>query len=433
MRAKVLVPVLLVLLAIPLVGLAAGKRPPHRDRAVYVPKQKFPVLEEMKKKDEERRKQEKEETKRIVDEIEKREKEKKDKATELRFDLSGIEIPAGPDAFEKAWHFPPTPQYRTGTCWSFSTTSFLESEVKRLHGREVKLSEMWPVYWEYVEKARGYVRARGKMHLGEGSESNAVLRAWKKHGIVPRSAYEGVLAEDGRFDHARLFENIRSFLEWCRDRDYWDEEVIVTTVRAMLDRVMGPPPESFEWEGRTYTPRTFLEEVVQLNPDDYVEFLSTEKHPFYARIEFEVPDNWWHADDYVNVPLDVFYGIVRKVVAEGGTVALSVDVSEPGLWGTHDIAIVPTFDIPGEFIDQDSREFRLANRTTDDDHGVHLVGWTKTKDGHEWFLVKDSNRSSRLGKYKGYYMYRDDYVRLKVLGVMVHRDFVRDVLERVHD
>jgi len=192
MRTKVLVPVLLVLLVFPALGFAAGKRPPHRDRAVYLPKQKFPVLEEMKKKDEERRKQEKEETKRIVDEIEKREKEKKDKATELRFDLEGIEIPAGPDAFEKAWHFPPTPQYRTGTCWSFSTTSFLESEVKRLHGREVKLSEMWPVYWEYVEKARGYVRARGKMHLGEGSESNAVLRAWKEHGIVPQTIRKAV-------------------------------------------------------------------------------------------------------------------------------------------------------------------------------------------------------------------------------------------------
>ena len=433
MRTKVLVPVLLVLASWPLAGLAAGSRPPHRDRAVYLPKQKFPVLEEMKKKDEEQRKREREETQKILDEIDRREKEKKEHARELRLDLTGIEIPDGPGAFHQAWHFPPTPQYRTGTCWSFSTTSYFESEIKRLHGREVKLSEMWTAYWEYVEKARGWVRYRGRMHFGEGSEGNAVMRIWKKYGVVPRSAYEGVLAEDGRFDHARLFENLRDFLHWCRDNDFWDEEVIVTTVRAMLDRVMGRPPESFEWNGRTWTPRTFFEEVVELNPDDYVCLMSTMKAPFWTHAEFEAPDNWWHDSSYVNVPLDEWFGAIRRAIEGGYTVAIGGDVSEPGLWGTHDIAIVPTFDIPGDYIDQFSRELRISNGTTQDDHGIHMVGWTRTKDGHEWFLIKDSNRSSRLGKYKGYYMYRDDYVRLKMLTFTVHRDVVKDILEKVRE
>ncbi len=431
MRRTTLLACLLALATGLLPALAAGSRPPRRDHAVYVPKQKFPVLEEMKKRDEEQRKKEQEETKRILDELKKKDEEKKKHATELRFDLDGIEIPAGPDAFHRAWHFPPTPQYRTGTCWAFSTTSFFESEIKRLHGREVKLSEMWTAYWEYVEKARGWIRYRGKMSFGEGSEGNAVMRIWTKYGVVPRAAYEGVLAEDGRFDHARLYEDLRAFLEWCRDRNFWDEKVIIATVRAMLDRTMGRPPESFTWQGRTYTPRTFFEEVVELNPDDYVTLMSTMKVPFWTHAEFEVPDNWWHDTNYVNVPLDTWFGVIRNAIEHGYTMVIGGDVSEPGLWGAHDIAIVPTFDIPGDYIDQDAREFRIANGTTGDDHGIHLVGWTRTKDGHEWFLIKDSNRSSRLGKYKGYYMYRDDYVRLKMLTFTVHRDMARKVLEKV--
>ena len=63
-------------------------------------------------------------------------------------------------------------------------------------------------------------------------------------------------------------------------------------------------------------------------------------------------------------------------------------------------------------------------------NGVHLVGHTRL-DGHDWFLVKDSNRSSRQGKHEGYYMYRDDYVQLKMLTFMVHRDVVEDILQRV--
>jgi bleomycin hydrolase len=100
------------------------------------------------------------------------------------------------------------------------------------------------------------------------------------------------------------------------------------------------------------------------------------------------------------------------------------------MWGLEDIAVVPTFDIPGPFIDQDSREFRFSNSTSTDDHGIHLVGMTRVGD-HDWFLIKDSNRSSRLGKYEGSYLYRDDYVKLKMLTITVHKDRVADILERV--
>jgi len=158
--------------------------------------------------------------------------------------------------------------------------------------------------------------------------------------------------------------------------------------------------------------------------------MSTLSKPFWARAEYQVPDNWWHDASYVNVPLDVWYATLLRAAMAGHGAVLGGDVSEPGMNGFEDVAVVPTFDIPGEYIDQSAREFRFDNGSTGDDHGIHLVGHMQL-DGHDWFLIKDSNRSSRHGKWEGYYFFRDDYVRLKMLTYTVHKDDAGDILARV--
>ena len=127
--------------------------------------------------------------------------------------------------------------------------------------------------------------------------------------------------------------------------------------------------------------------------------------------------------------MDEWYDIIKNAVKSGYTITIGGDVSEPGYNGFEDAAIVPEFDIPQKYINQDSREFRFYNKTSADDHGIHLVGYKKV-DGHDWFLIKDSARSSRHGKFEGYYFYRDDYIKLKMLTFMVHKDAMKDVLKR---
>ncbi len=419
------------------VGLALGLVTPgaaqveRRDHVKWTERKKDPVLQEMIERDKKLEAEARKKTEEILERLAKERKERREKRPRMRFDVSGIPRPAGPDAFTTAWHTPPVAQYLTGTCWSFSTTSFMESEIKRLTGREIKLSEMWTVYWEYVEKARGYIESRGTTPFVEGSESNALLRVYAKHGVVPESAYPGVLAADGRHDHAAMVKAGREFLRWCKEHGYWNPDLIIPTIRRILDLTMGPPPETVEWEGAKLTPKEFLEQVCGLDPSDYVSVMSTLSVPFWTHGEYRVPDNWWHDAGYVNVPLDVWYGIIVDAVKAGSTLVIGGDVSEPGYWGEEDIAVVPTFDIPGEYIDQDSREFRFYNRTSTDDHGIHLVGYTTTPDGHDWFLIKDSARSARRGDYEGYLMYRDDYVKLKMLTFTIHKEFLGDVLEKV--
>ncbi|MBW2454508.1 MAG: peptidase C1, partial [Deltaproteobacteria bacterium] len=192
---------------------------------------------------------------------------------------------------------------------------------------------------------------------------------------------------------------------------------------------LGAPPASFDFEGKTVTPTAFVKEVLKIEPDHYVSVMSTLAVPFHSRAPFDVPDNWWKDASYHNVPLDEFYGALKATLQAGFSLTVALDTSEPGKDPLGEVMFVPDYDIPPHRINQLAREYRFAHRITTDDHGVHLVGLAE-HDGHDWFLAKDSGRSSRRGKHAGYYFIRDDYVRLKVLTFTVHRDAVKSLLAK---
>jgi bleomycin hydrolase len=413
------------ILALCVLTATAFSQGEKRDRVQYEKYYRDPVLEEMA----ERADSLEAIRDSITAEIEKKwrmieEQDSKDRRV-IRFDFDGVEKPGSPKDFNAPFHFPPVAQHYTSTCWSFGTTSFLESEIKRLSGKETKLSELYTAYWEFVEKARGFVHKRGHQEFPSGSESDAVLIIWRKYGIVPAEAYTGLIEGEKRHDHRAMTREMRRYLEHCREHAYWDEEQVVAHIRTILDAHIGRPPEEFVYKGEKTTPLRFLEEVVNLELNDYVQVMSTSSKPFNEFGEFEVSDNWRPTDTYYNVPLELFYAGIKKATEMGHTVCIGGDVSEPGYNGFEDAAIVPTFDIPPLYIDQDSREFRFYNRTTEDDHGVHLLAH-KVVGGRDWYLIKDSARSARHGAHEGYYFYRDDYIKLKMLTYMIHRDVAQE-------
>ncbi len=338
-----------------LAAWAAASNPqptPPPDRAVYQPKYRDPVLKEIKDRADAAEDAAKGETKKIREAQEtKAEADKKDEKV-LRFDMSRVAKPANPGAFTQAWHFPPVAQFATNTCWSFSTTSYFESEVYRLTGQKVKLSEMWTVYWEYVEKVRRFVRERGDSYVPEGSESNAIPRIWRQYGIVSEEAYPGLRDDAERLDHTRLIDRVTKLLAWVKDTDLWDEDLVLAMTRTILDREIGLPPERFTWHGETYGPRDFLAKVLRLNLDDYVVMMSTLSLPFHTKGEYEVPDNWWHDGSYHNVPLEEWYTGIKRAVAMGHTVAIGGDVSlvNPAVdRGGRPVSLIPRRTSTGYF------------------------------------------------------------------------------------
>ncbi|MCX6156943.1 MAG: peptidase C1 [Ignavibacteriae bacterium] len=339
----------------------------------------------------------------------------------FKVDFTGMDLPKNLSEFTYAWHNETVSQGLTGTCWSFSTTSYFESEVYRIHNRKIKISPLFTVYWEYVEKAKRFVSERGNSLFSEGSEANAVLRIWQEYGAVPEKDYTGLKQGQVFHDHRKMIEEMTAYLEGIKKSNNWNEEEVVSTVKSIMNFYMGAPPSKVNVDGDDMTPKEYFKNVIALNPDDYVEILSYMQQPYNQFVEYEVSDNWWHSREYYNIPLDEFMTILKDAVKKGYTVSIGGDVSEPGMDSWNKVAMIPTFDIPSQYIDESARQFRFSNQTTTDDHGIHLVGMT-TKNGKDWYLIKDSGAGSKNVDPKGYYFYNDDFVKLKMMNFTVHKD-----------
>ena len=356
----------------------------------------------------------------------------------VKVDIKGKTFPNKVADYTQQWHNHPISQGNTGTCWAFSTTSYMESEVYRQTKQKVKLSEMWTVYWEYVEKAKGFVESRGTTIFEEGSEANAVTKIYKKYGIVPESAYDGKLPGQKFYSHTKMMKEMHSYLQMVKANNIWNEDEVLATIKSILNHYMGTPPEKIDANGNgtKMTPMDYMKNVIKLNPDDYVDILSYKQSPFWKQCKYDVPDNWWGDESYYNVPLEDFMAALIKAVKAGYTCSIGGDVSEPGLLtdkGDPQVAIIPSFDISAANINDDAREFRFYNKTTTDDHGMHCVGYLE-KDGQMWFLIKDSSSGSRNndpnGDKFGYYFFRQDFVKLKMMDFMIHKDAVKDLLKK---
>ncbi len=357
----------------------------------------------------------------------------KKQEVQKRFEMvqdTGI-IPRKLVNYQSYWRNPPVSQGNTGTCWCFSTTSFIESEIKRMYQKEVRISEMHTVYYEYIEKARRFVQKHGESAFGEGSEDNAVIRIYKQYGAMPLAIYSGLL--DGRkyYNHETMFNEMYSFLKSVKASHAWNEDWVIGTIKNIMNQYMGAPPTHFTWEGKEYTPQTYVKEYLKFNPDDYVDILSYELKPLWEKVEYQVPDNWWHNTDYYNVPLDVFMETIKNVIRNGFTLSIGGDVSEPGFSRSTQAAMIPDWDIPSQYINDDARQFRFSNETTTDDHGIHMVGYCQ-RNGKDWYLIKDSGSGSRNNDPNapefGYYFFHEDYVKLKMMSFLIHKDAVKDVL-----
>ena len=366
------------------------------------------------------------EIKKGIDEFKNPPKEKK---KTFKLDFTGTNYPQSKEEFKYFWHNETVSQGQTGTCWSFSTTSFFESEINRLTGKQVKLSPIYTAYWEYVEKVKEFVRTRGNSIVEEGSEGNAVTRIYKMYGVVPTSAYTGLLPGQQYHDHSEMIKEIHTYLENVKSTNAWDEDEVVKVVKSILNHYLGVPPVEVVVDGKKYTPKEYLTDYLKLNVDDYVDVLSYMQQPYWQQVEYEVPDNWWHNKDYYNIPLVDFMKILKNAIRNGYTLAIGGDVSEAGYDSWSKCAVVPTFDIPSEYIDENARQFRFSNETTTDDHGIHLVGY-ENLDGKIWFLIKDSGAGSKNTGDKGYYFYHEDYVKLKIMDFMVHKDMFKDYLTK---
>ena len=339
-------------------------------------------------------------------------------------------FPTDKSLYKEIWHSSPVCQGNSGTCWCYATTSFMESEAKRISNVDIKLSEMYTVYWEYVDRALDFVKTRGNTTFSEGSEASSIPRVWEKYGIVPFSVYEGKPSTRKYNNHRDMEKEMENYLADIKKNSKWNEKTVEKDIRAILNKEMGCPPEKFTYNNVEYTPQKFLSDYLKLKMIDYFSFMSTNSEKFNEKHELIEADNWWHCSDYYNVTINDFMSVIMSSLKKEYTVCICGDISEPGYDNKTQVAIIPEYDIPSKNIDDNARQLRLSDGSTTDDHCIHLVGYYE-KDGEVWFLIKDSNGGAFDGKYPGYRFFSYDFVKLKMMNILIYKEGGREVLDKI--
>ena len=322
-------------------------------------------------------------------------------------------------------------QGNTGTCWSFSSTSFLEAEIIRITGKKIDLSEMYNVRHTYPKKAWNYVMRQGKAQFGEGGLNHDVIYSARIAGIVPQSVYPGLVGNASKHDHSKMAETLEKVVKKHANPEVKLDPQWKTEVTTILDQYMGANITEFTFEGKKYTPKSFLE-MTKLKLDDYVTISSFTHEPFYKTFILDIPDNFSNGSFY-NLPLDEFVANIDNALEKDYTLALDADVSEKTFSSKYGIAVVPESESDEKLILTEIKnekkitpEFRqqeFENFNTTDDHLMHIVGKVKDQKGTIYYKVKNSWGNDEKQTAHGGYIYMSvPYLKLKAISVLVHKD-----------
>jgi len=325
-------------------------------------------------------------------------------------------------------------QGSSGTCWSYSGNSFIESEMMQSGRPFVDISEIYTARCAYIERAKNYVRMHGNIGWGDGAELHDVIAIYKKYGAVPYEVYSGLNYGTSKNKFGEMQAALEGMLKGIvENKNGKLTKNWLPAFTAALDAYLGKVPETFKYKGKEYTPITFANEVVGIEPDKYVELSSYTYAPYYEQTLMMVPDNWSLQSVY-NVPFSNMTEIVDHALKNGHTVAWATDVSEKYFSWKNGVAIVPEkeyedmetdeqkkmFDGPQDerTITAEVREDAFDNYSTTDDHGMHIVGLATDQNSKEYYMVKNSWGDKN--DYKGYLYVSKAFFNYKTTAILVH-------------
>lgn len=350
-----------------------------------------------------------------------------DQSRETNSDPDGIQKISG-NVFlplKKQFTTPVKNQAQTGTCWSFSTISCIESQTHKNKFGAYDISEMFVVRNVYLEKARNYILRQGKAQFSQGALAHDAIRAIETYGAIPETAYSGLLPGQKKFNHDPLFSELKIYVDSIVFKNAGPLSALWQTgFIAILDKYMGKAPTNFVYNQKKYTPKSFASEVIKFNSDDFVNLTSFTHHPYYKTMTPEVPDNFSNGS-YFNLPLEEMIKTIKVALEKGYTVVWDTDVSNDGFQSKQGLALYRKSTATGEVSTTEEEEMwsasirqeRFENLITQDDHLMHIVGIEKTKEGKTFFIVKNSWGDS--GPYGGFIHVSEAYIAINTITIVL--------------
>ena len=352
-------------------------------------------------------------------------------------------------------------QARSGTCWNYSTLSFFEAEILKKKNKTYDLCEMFVCNKNYMDRAVVKVRMHGDAQFSQGGSAYDVLYVLKTYGICPEEAMPapGTMYGDTLNNFNEFFGVMEPYVEAVAKSE---AKTITPTwkngLQGILDAYLGKCPETFKYEGKTYTPTQFAQSL-GLDWNDYVTITSYTHHPFYTAFPVEVQDNWRQPHSW-NLPMDEMAAVIDNAIMNGYTVAWGGDVSESG-FTRNGLALLIDEKAPqglegsdmakwlkltaAEKKDkikeagvtvkeltpsQEQRQKEYDNWTLTDDHGMLIYGIAKDQTGREYYMVKNSWGTDN--EYKGTWYMSKNFIIAKTMYYMVNKNAIpKDIRKKL--
>jgi bleomycin hydrolase len=294
---------------------------------------------------------------------------------------------------------------------------------------------MYIVRHTYEKKAEMYTRMHGSSSFSGGGEYGDLIEGSREVGLLPDVAYPGLNYGETKHNHRELGAVLKGFMDGLLKSPKLTTAWI-PGFNGILDAYLGEIPAAFSYDGKTYTPVSFMKEL-GINPDDYICLTSFTHHPFYEPFVLELPDNW-AAGLFYNLPLDEFMQVIDNAITNGYTVGWASDMSDKGFSMKEGVAIVPeknwnemtedetanvfTEPKPEKVITQEMRQTEFDNYSTTDDHGMQIMGLATDQEGNTYYKVKNS--WGITGKYEGFLFVSKPFVALRTTNIMVNKNAV---------
>lgn len=314
-------------------------------------------------------------------------------------------------------------QQATGLCWSFATTSFIETEAIRLGKRLIVLSPMFYVAPVYIDKAEKYIRMNGKSYFGPGDLTFSLLKAYKNYGAIPLKAFSGKKDSVSKYNHAEmdnaLLEKVKYYVRYGRGN--MTREGYRKDMEKILAQTISSAPDTFTYDQKQFTPKLFAREMVGVDPDDYVEITSFSHHPFYSRFILEIESNWDN-NYYLNLPIRDFSDVIDYALLHNYSVCWDGDAYR--CEGFNDGFAVLEDSV--NTITQEMRQTDFDNYNTIDQHNMHIIGIAEDYKGKRFYIVKNSSDQRNCG---GYMYMSKEYLLLKTISVMINKEAIPEEIK----
>jgi len=309
-------------------------------------------------------------------------------------------------------------QQSSGTCWSFATTSFLETEAIRLGKDSVILSPMFYVTPTYLKKAEKFIETKGESWFGAGDLTFSVLDGYKSYGAIPEEIYNGIIKEDWQHDHLEMDNLLLAMVESIGKSGYGRIKPYSykIAVEGVLKGYLGKVPDTFLYNNKYYSPKSFAKEYVGINPNDYYEITSYTHSSFYEMFVLEIPANW-NKNKYLNIPIKDFEYLIDYALENGFSLAWDGDATEP--YFDFEKGILKLADKEERLqISQELRQKTFEDKSTTDDHNMHIIGKAINKENQLYYILKNSEGSNAMN---GYIYMSKNALLLKTISLLVHK------------